>query len=585
MSNSKFPVKSIILGDAAIENYSIVKQTELPAVDYAATELQKYIKAACGASLPICEEAAANTIFLNIEQVDSAFTDSFKISVKDNNLILSGNNERAIIYAVYTFLEKYIGCRYYTADVERIIPTEKIAVPNGTLHSEKPILEYREPMYITNFKSHALCLKQKINSDRSNRTTTIEGTGGSITYNGFVHTLASLLPKEKYFGEHPEYFAFYDGERHDTQPCLSHPDVLKIVTEEVLRRLRENPQRITSVSFNDNLFYCTCPECAKIDKEEDSHMGTLIRFVNAIADEVKKEFPDVMVDTLAYQQSRKPPKLTVPRNNVIIRLCSIECCFNHSLDDPNCSAEDKNCSENIKFRQEIEDWNKICNYLYIWDYGINFAHYLAPFPHYKAMLKNMRFFADHHAKGILEQGNYNGDGADFNEMHSYLAAKLLWNPYTTDEEYEELIKDFLEGFYGKGWEYIYKYLQILEESVEDRHFNFEASVFKYLDKFANRIDEVNELWDKAEALAANEEELKRIRKTRLSVLYCDVLLRYEERAAKSPESKAQLFKDNELLFSRFFEYGLRLCEWYTLVEDQPDLTKRIDEWVHDRPYP
>ena len=582
MSKNNFPVKSIILGDVAIENYSIVKQTEAPAVNYAATELQKYIKLSCGAILPICEKTTENTIILKIEQVDSAFTDSFKISVKDNNLELSGNNERAIIYAVYTFLEKYIGWRWYTKDAERVIEADSVTVSNGTVWAEKPILEYRYPMYHTCKQSYELCLKQKINAGVP---ATIEGAGESLSYNGFVHTLASLLPKEKYFEEHPEYFAFYDGERHDTQPCLSNPDVLKIVTEEVLKRLRENPQRITSVSFNDNLFYCTCPECAKIDKEEDSHMGTLIRFVNAIADEVKKEFPDIMVDTLAYQQSRKPPKLTVPRDNVIIRLCSIECCFNHSFDDPNCSTEDKNCRENIKFRQEIVDWNKICNYLYIWDYGINFAHYLAPFPHYKTMLKNMRFFANHHAKGILEQGNYNGDGADFNEMHSYLAAKLLWNPYTTDEEYEELIKDFLEGFYGKGWEYIYKYLQILEESVDDRHFNFEADVFRYLDKFANRIDEANELWDKAESLAENEEELTRIRKTRLSVLYCDVLLRYEERMNKSPESKAKLIQDNKLLYKRFFEYGLRLCEWYTLVEDQPDLTKRVDEWVHDRPYP
>ncbi len=576
---SKFPISNIKIGDCNIKGFSIYKCGNVAAIDYAAQELQKYIQLSCGEKIDISNTVSKNSITLKIERVDPATTDSFKIVVENNNMKLCGNNERAIIYAVYTFLEKYIGWRWYTKDVERVVPADIINIPNGTVRHEKPVLEYRYPMYHTCKESYALCLKQKVNAGVP---ATIDGAGDSLSYNGFVHTFGSLLPKEKYFEEHPEYFAFYNGERHDDQPCLSNPEVLKIVTEEVLSRLREDPQHITSVSLNDTLNYCCCPECAKIDAEEDSHMGTLIRFVNAIADEVKKEFPDVMVDTLAYQQSRKPPKLTVPRDNVIIRLCSIECCFNHSLDDPNCSAHDKNCSENIKFREEIVNWNKICNYLYIWDYGINFAHYLAPFPHYKTLLKNMRFFADHHAKGILEQGNYNGDGADFTEMHSYLAAKLLWNPYTSDEEYEELIKDFLEGFYGKGWEYIYKYLQILEESVEDRHFNFEADVFRYLDKFATRIDEINELWDKAESLAANEGELTRIRKTRLSVLYCDVLLRYNERAAKSPESKAQLIKDNELLYKRFFEYGLRLCEWYTLVENQPDLTKRVDEWVHDR---
>ena len=120
--------------------------------------------------------------------------DSLKIKVENDNLELSGNNERAIIYAVYTFLEKYVGCRWYTKDVERIIFADTVTVPNGTVWNEKPILEYRYPMYHTCKESYALCLKQKINAGVPS---TIEGTGESLSYNGFVHTLGSLLPKEK----------------------------------------------------------------------------------------------------------------------------------------------------------------------------------------------------------------------------------------------------------------------------------------------------------------------------------------------------------------------------------------------------
>ena len=65
-------------------------------------------------------------------------------------------------------------------------------------------------------------------------------------------------------------------------------------------------------------------------------MGTLLRFVNAVADAVAERYPDVLVDTLAYQYTRNVPKLTRPRRNVIIRLCSIECCFRHPLTDETC---------------------------------------------------------------------------------------------------------------------------------------------------------------------------------------------------------------------------------------------------------
>ena len=51
------------------------------------------------------------------------------------------------------------------------------------------------------------------------------------------------------------------------------------------------------------------------------------RTVNSVADAIADEFPHVVVDTLAYQYTRPAPNITVPRKNVVIRLCSIECNF------------------------------------------------------------------------------------------------------------------------------------------------------------------------------------------------------------------------------------------------------------------
>jgi Domain of unknown function (DUF4838) len=89
-------------------------------------------------------------------------------------------------------------------------------------------------------------------------------------------------------------------------------------------------------------------------------MGTLLTFVNQVADVVAKKHPDVKVGTLAYWYTRKPPKTIKPRPNVQIQLCSIECCLIHPINDPN-------CPKNVEFCQHMKDWGKICDDIYIWN--------------------------------------------------------------------------------------------------------------------------------------------------------------------------------------------------------------------------
>ena len=92
------------------------------------------------------------------------------------------------------------------------------------------------------------------------------------------------MPPEKYFNEHPEYYSEVNGKRlgKRTQLCLTNPDVLRLVTEEVLRRIREDPNAsFYGVSQNDWYNYCTCEKCKAIDDYEESHAGTMIAFVNS----------------------------------------------------------------------------------------------------------------------------------------------------------------------------------------------------------------------------------------------------------------------------------------------------------------
>ena len=150
-----------------------------------------------------------------------------------------------------------------------------------------------------------------------------------MAYYPFVHSFDMLVPPSL-FESHPEYFPLIAGQRRRgyVQRCLSNPDVLRIATQQVQRWIQEHPEaNIISVSQNDTFNNCQCPQCKALDDSEGSPAGSLLRFVNAIADAVAKEHPNVRIDTLAYQYTRKPPNTLRPHKNVIIRLCSIECCF------------------------------------------------------------------------------------------------------------------------------------------------------------------------------------------------------------------------------------------------------------------
>ena len=118
--------------------------------------------------------------------------------------------------------------------------------------------------------------------------------------------------------------------------------------------------------------YCRCEKCTAIDEEEESHAGTLIRFVNAVAEAVEKEFPDVLVRTFAYVYSTKPPKITKARHNVLIQYCTMDACFRHAIDDPNCPINSQ------RFGKELVEWNDKCSQVSVWDYVNNWKAYIPP---------------------------------------------------------------------------------------------------------------------------------------------------------------------------------------------------------------
>ncbi len=486
--------------------------------------------------------------------VEGLGTDGIIIRTVGNDLILAGGHPRGTLYAVYTFLEDYLGCRWWSS-TESTIPN-KPTLNVGKLDVRYvPVLEYREPYWFDAFDGD-WAVRNRCNG-HANRLD--EKHGGKHTYQGFVHTFYPLIPPKKYFKDHPEWFSEINGKRSNkrAQLCLTNEEMRKELVKNLKERLRKNPAAtIASVSQNDWRGNCQCSRCAAIEKEEGSPAGLMLRFVNSVAADIEEEFPNVAISTLAYQYTRKPPKYVKPRDNVIVRLCSIECSFCKPLAD----------ERNKEFRDDIVGWSKICNRLYIWDYTTNFRHHIMPHPNLRVLGPNVKFFADHNVKGIFEQGAYTTNGAEMAELRAWVLAKLLWNPR---RDGQELTEEFIAGYYGPAGPYIKAYLKVIHDAVEASE-DWLGCFSQHTAKFLS-FETLSEGWahlKAAEAAVKDEPELLfRVQVAQLPVMYT-FMMRWDEMREKAKESGAAWPMPDSIqdVFEHFMKIAkkknvTRLNEW------------------------
>lgn len=402
--------------------------------------LRKYIREVSGADLPVVHQRTGRSPQIVIEiglsvrsdlRLSDLGNDGFRIKTSGNDLYLSANTDYGLQNGVYTFLETYLGCRKYSLTV-LVVPKKPTIVLPEIDDMQVPKLTFR--MQNIHDSSYLSWHKLNIYDD----------------FGLFVHTFKVLVPPEKYFAQHPEYFSLNKGNRTpDGQLCLTNPEVFQIVVDELRERMKAKPEAtFWSVSQNDTYIPCECSACRAIDSTEGSPSGSILAFVNRVAD----EFPDKTISTLAYQYSRSAPKHIKPRPNVNIMLCSIECNRSKPLeDDPNSAS----------FVKDVEDWGRLTNNIFLWDYVIQFRNLVSPFPNLQVLQPNIQFFVKNGIKMVFEQGLGSMSG-EFAELRMYLISKLLWDP---DINADSVMNEFLQGFYGDAAPFVRQYIDTMHAAL------------------------------------------------------------------------------------------------------------------------
>ncbi len=388
---------------------------------------------------------------------DELHPDEVLYFVDDTGVLwIAGEGPRGTLYAVYEFLEREYGARFFAPDCEYLPRTEGVLAlpPKGTKH------RYASPFLsrVAFYQGLIECPPEFLPKTRSNFLGNFRSVpqewGGAESIIGFAHTMYQLVP-ETHFARHPEWFALHDGKRvagPRGQLCLTNRQMRRELIENTLEELRKDGEKnhFISVSQNDNHGFCKCKDCAAFVQAHGNQTDLLLDCVNQVADAVAEEFPGVYVETLAYLYTRKPPESVMPRPNVAIRYCTIEAKSLQPLESP----------RNASLSRELQEWTKVTQNILVWNYVTDFAKYYLPHPNLHRIAEDTRFFQRNHVIHLFQQGAYNGPGAtaDLADLRIYLIARLLWNP---QEDPKTLIDEFLKHYYGPAETYVRDYVETI----------------------------------------------------------------------------------------------------------------------------
>jgi hypothetical protein len=420
--------------------------------------------------------------------------DGFAWYPAESNLMIAGGAGKGVLYGVYGLLELW-GFRMYTSTSIDVPKVDSVGIPKKAL-VVVPGVQYRTTSY-------------RDTNDPEYRD--FHRLSSRSEWGLFVHTFNTLVSPDQYGKLHPEYFSLVNGKRlPGTQLCLSNSEVLAVLIASLKDKIAAKTDALYwSVSQNDNDQYCHCEPCAQLNARYGGvPSGSILDFVNKVA----KAFPDKIISTLAYWYSRTPPQNIQAEPNVNIMLCNIESRRNGPVfeTDP-------------AFSRDLIAWGKLTGNILIWDYNIQFANLVSPFPNLHTIKPNIKFYTEHRVNSLFMQANGQA-GGEMAGLRAYLICKLMWDPNADDSV---LVNDYLNGYYGKAGPYIRQYIDRMRESLLSSGFKLnifgspEDAKNTYLS--ADMLKVYNALFDQAEkAVADIPQLLQRVKIARLPILYAEV---------------------------------------------------------------
>ena len=473
------PGQNLTLAHAGVTDYVIVESgTSIGSEGTAAGELAKYLKKVTGADFKRVREAPELKVAKGIYVGWTGFAarqgivasglapEQWSVTTVGDSLVITGGRPRGTLDGVYEFLEESIGVHVLDPLTEIIPATAELIIP-APQRSGKPAFLVHD----------VYCPYDHFSPENPNLCRFFNDFNRNIGYNktgspGGCHTFGYYINPKEYGAAHPEYFSMNEKGARMTDAkgtrsqwfslCLSNPDVRKIIIAKLRGYIESDRQKmkgsvtpppiIYSIDQNDCIEHeCLCPKCKAImAREGGAESGLILDFINEIADDIRKDYPDILIQTFAYNHTLKIPKTIRPRDNVMIRWCdrySVSEFFRPLTSD-----------YNREMRDLLEPWCRISRNMAVWDYWRMFrSHapgFYAPFANISCLQPDLQYFQKNGVKSLFAQSEdfYYGiddhqadDLQSFNPLRVWLGLKLAQDP---QRDVQPLLDTFFSGYYG-----------------------------------------------------------------------------------------------------------------------------------------
>lgn len=506
---------------------------------------------------------AANSALIDLSDVKD---DGYKLEIKPEGIYIVGKTDDATRNGIYDFLETHLECMYVSPENTYVplCPTVKLALEEKTVN---PTITWRK---VYQYESVQNGWYERL---KMNGTIVKEGENSIELYNEWgtwCHSSFEFVPPEKYFDEHPEYYAKFLGKRRyqfnvlgrtfPTHLCYTNEEVYQIAEAELVKRIEANPEvKFWDFSIMDTYFAtCRCKECKKFNKEAGSEMGTLLAFLNRLADAIRDDYPDVYLSTLAYQRVKNPPKNMKCAPNLCINVCAFPGTQSYPY------STEGGIKASREFAERVVEWGKICDNILVWDYVVNFTHLKLPFPNFEFQKENLEFYLENNIRFVFHQGSR--EPMDENaEMRTYLLSRQLWDK---DVDLLALAKKYVAVVYGDAAGLVEEYMDTANAAMIES--GADLSLYDSPKKHKNGYlapkltDKYLELTEKMLEVAENSDtvNVKAVEMLRVNALYAkmtDASWDYRAKKAafeefKELSEKYNFTKSGEIVeMSRFVE--------------------------------
>ncbi len=513
-------------------DYVIVLDSPENASDrLAAAELAMHLKKITGADFPVKPDASGGRqIRLGGNRTEYA-PQEYHVYTRDGHLYLTGGGGNGVFYAVYSFLEDDLGCRWFTVRDENKIPERRnLEIPEINRRFT-PVFNVR---HHTNyyFPPHQATVPYYFGRNKFNVYVRLPaGMSQDYPFRGpVVHSLFFFMPPGErpeqggykpwpehinIFATHPEFYSLNgDGKRvNNMQLCFSNPEMRKMFTGHLLAQLAAHGGTgVVDVSATDvDGRFCHCAPCKELEKRYGSPGGPLFDYCIEAANKIGEVYPKAYLSMLAYrkEQSEIPPKVKRLPDNLIVTFAPIDADFATTFDAPS----------NRSTWENLQAWSRITDNLRIWYYPNSYTSPL-PVANVKKLVHDIQLIHSLKVRGAFFEHDVGIPNAlNFSDMQSWVMGKLFENP---ERDAEALIREFAEFYYGPAASEVLAYMRELDECTLNSPVPYSwratISVFAYLTP--QNLVRWQEWFDRLEAMPLppdRPEILTRIRNLRVSL--------------------------------------------------------------------